>query len=92
MAYFANGTEGMILDEQCCNCFYIMDTDKEPKSCPVHFVHLTYNSDQLKKGNEQLRAALNLLVNQNGECQVKKLVDEMRLYKPEDKNQLKMFG
>jgi len=89
MCYFANSTEGMVLDEQCLNCFYLLDTEDRPTLCPVHSLHLSYNSEQLK--NQQLRDALNVLVNENGVCQVKKLVDKIRLVRPEDPGQGKLF-
>jgi len=47
-------------------------------------------SDKIR-GQEKLRGALNILVNEHGECQVKPLVDKIRDCKREDKNQLKLF-
>ncbi len=68
MAYFSNGTEGMILDEQCSQCPV---GESEDSCCPVHAIQMLYNYDQLKKGNEQLREAMNLLVDGKGKCQMR---------------------
>jgi len=91
MAYFSNSSDGEKLYRQCEECFYDMDTEQETHSCPVHAVHLMYNYDQCDRGQEKLRGALNILVNEHGECQVKPLVDKIRDCKREDKNQLKLF-
>ncbi len=68
MAYFANGTEGVILDEQCAECPV---GEQINSRCPVHTIQMIYNYDQLKKGNEQLREAMNVLVDDKGKCQMR---------------------
>lgn len=38
--------------------------------CPVETVQLLYNYDQCDKGQEKLREAMNLLIDEKGICQV----------------------
>ena len=80
MAYFANGTEGEILDRQCADCIH----EDLSALCPVYHIMMTYNYDQLDKGQEKLRACLNILIqDEGGLCAMKPLIDKMR--KGEDK-------
>ncbi len=70
MAYFSNGSDGEYFERQCEDCPF------GDKGCPVLRAHLMYNYDQI--GNKGLRAALNMLVDEHGDCQVKKfLVPEL---------------
>ncbi len=73
MAYFANGSEGMILDNQCVDCLHANSN----AACPINFVHITYNYDQCSDGQEKLRDCLSKLVNDSGICQMRKLLAEM---------------
>lgn len=66
MAYFANGTDGDYLEAQCEKC------PLGQKACPVLHVQLLYNYDQVAKGQEKLREAMNMLVDPKGICQVRK--------------------
>lgn len=88
MAYFANGTEGMYLDEQCYGCIYGLNDDV---CCPVHRVQLEFNYDQLK--NDKLRECLNMLIDIIGTCKMKKTLDELNLLKnqPSDKSDLELW-
>jgi len=73
MAYFANGTEGEILDEQCSDCRI---PDDAP--CPVLWVQTHYNYKQLDKGKETLTSELmNCLVDENGKCLMKVEIDKV---------------
>ncbi len=72
MAYFSNGSEGAYLDEQCGECFHANDDEA---CCPVWAVQQNFNYDQCKKGNEDLKKAMEILINRKGICQVKLLVD-----------------
>lgn len=65
MVYFSNGTEGMILDDQCSNCPVGEDC------CPVYSIQMMYNYAQLNKGNEDLKVAMDLLINEKGKCQIR---------------------
>jgi len=71
MAYFANGTEGMILDNQCGDCLLPNGTP-----CPILFAQITYNYDQCS--NEGLKDVMNDLVNADGICQMKPILDEFK--------------
>lgn len=86
MAYFANGSEGLVFDYECSNCF------AEDKNCPVATIQLTFNYDQCD--NENLRHAMNMLVTQKGEkyegCQVKKIID-MILDTKDVEGQIELF-
>jgi len=65
MVYFPNGTSGMILDEQCFECPVGEDC------CPIYLVQQMFNYDQLKKGNKQLKEAMNMLIDGKGKCQMR---------------------
>lgn len=90
MAYFSNGTEGRVLDEQCSDCPLgagwndpdqplLFDVERTMRYCPVAFVQGMYNYDQIKKGNEKLREAMSLLVeDKQGQCQVRQQLLELR--------------
>ena len=62
MAYFSNGTEGSVFDEQCCRCKY------GDKSCPIAIVQGSYNYKACN--NKTARAILDVLVKQDGTCTV----------------------
>ena len=60
MAYFPNGTAGMVFDEQCQKCRY----GQEP--CPIALVQLTYNYDACN--NKVASSILNDMVKDSGDC------------------------
>ena len=60
MAYFANGTEGEYLEAQCGRCPLV------DKVCPIKHVQLLYNYDQLDKGQEKLKSAMEILIDEDG--------------------------
>lgn len=68
MAYFSNSTDGDVLDAQCADC------PLGNKPCPVLNVQLTFNYKQCDKGQEQLRAAMNLLIDEKGICQLRPML------------------
>jgi hypothetical protein len=72
MAYFSNGSEGMMFDDECAEC--------ELDYCPILLAHTLYNYDQVN--NPIARNILNLLVEQkDGKyigCQMKPLIDKMK--------------
>ena len=70
MAYFSNSADGDYLQRQCESC------PIGEEACPVFVVQSLYNYDQLKKGNELLKSALTMLVDDKGDCQVKPLLGE----------------
>ena len=65
MAYFSNGTAGMVLDEQCSECVLGM------AACPVFFVQQLYNYDQCKESEAKLRGAMSALVSDDGTCRMR---------------------
>jgi hypothetical protein len=65
MAYFSNGTEGMVFDSQCAKCKY------GEKPCPIAFIQMEYNYDQIKsknKGDDTAFKIMNELVKPDGTC------------------------
>jgi len=60
MAYFSNGTEGIVFDEQCTKCKYGEDP------CPIALVQMEYNYDACN--NKTARAILDVLVGNDGTC------------------------
>jgi hypothetical protein len=76
MAYFANGTEGLILDNQCAEC------PLGQKACPIMAVQLMHNYDQC--GNPNLQEAMSKLVNEQGLCQLKPLLTSMQEEEDDD--------
>lgn len=73
MAYFSNGTEGLFLEEQCESCLHGM---KDDLMCPVMHVQLEYNYKQIDDHNKYLRAAMNLLVDEQGNCLMKAAMEK----------------
>jgi hypothetical protein len=71
MAYFSNGSEGEVLDEQCADC----PIGRHPDApCPVLLVQSLYNYDQCEEGQEKLREVLNLLINEKGICHMREVL------------------
>ena len=62
MAYFSNGTDGMVFSEQCSMCKY----GQEP--CPIAWVQLEYNYKACN--NEVASAVLNDLIKNDGTCEM----------------------
>lgn len=62
MAYFSNGTEGMVFDGQCAMCKY----GKHP--CPIAWVQIDANYDQIKDTTGTATKILNHLVKDDGTC------------------------
>lgn len=80
MAYFSNGSEGMVFDEECASCKY------GTLSCPIALVQIMYNYDACN--NKTATNILNTLVSNNGECSMKK---EFNFKIEKDPNQLDLF-
>jgi hypothetical protein len=70
MAYFPNGSAGAVLEAQCADC----PLGNGP--CPVAGIQMLYNYDQLNDGQENLKDAMSLLVNEKGVCEVRKQILE----------------
>jgi len=71
MGYFANGPEGEMLDNQCEQCLEQMHDGKEQACCPVHYIHVLFNYDQLD--NELLQQSMSMLVD-GYHCKMKELI------------------
>lgn len=64
MAYFPNGSSGMEFDEGCMDCLH----EDPDYGCPIAFIQMNYNYDQLDDGNEQVKEILDYLVDQKKGC------------------------
>ncbi len=67
MAYFANGSEGMVFDLQCSMCRY----SDEP--CPIAAVQMLYNYKACN--NKTARAILDDLVSDDGTCSMYNMME-----------------
>ena len=68
MAYFPNGScpGAAYFDQECATCPH------GEEACPVAAIHLIHNYNQQR--DEKFRSALSLLVTDDGECQMRKLI------------------
>ena len=60
MAYFSNGSEGEVFDNQCAKCKYGMHP------CPVAAMQLLWNYDQV--GNKLAEQIMDNFVKKDGTC------------------------
>lgn len=67
MAYFSNGSEGMVFDDQCAKCKY----GQAP--CPVAAMQLLYNYDQHKDTSGIATKIMDNFVKQDGTCEMWKM-------------------
>ncbi len=72
--YFANSTEGDVLQQQCDDCVLGQGM------CPVMCVQGLHNYSQI--GNKDLRSAMSMLVDDKGVCQVRKQLKVLEPEKP----------
>lgn len=85
MAYFSNGSEGMVFEDQCAKCKY------GAKACPIALVQMLYNYDAVKAenaGDNTATLILDSLVQNNGTCNMWK---EFQADFEIDPNQLNLF-
>ncbi len=82
MAYFSNGSEGMVFDDQCGSCKY----GQHP--CPIALVQMEYNYDQCKDKSGVATKILNTLVKEDGACTMKETFKHDFLIDP---SQLNLF-
>ena len=72
MGYFPSGTAGEYLDEQCTECIH-----EDPEAgCPIALVQMEFNYSQHDQGNGKLKRAMGILINETGDCQMKKMIDK----------------
>jgi hypothetical protein len=82
MAYFSNGSEGTVFDDQCAKCKF------GDKPCPIAFVQMDNNYDQLKDTTGTASKILDALVRPDGTCTVWEMAKEDFAIDPD---QLKLF-
>lgn len=91
MAYFSNGSEGEVLDTQCSDCPLgygwnnpqqrpLFEAPAEPRPCPTALVQSLYNYEQIGPDGQRTKMSelMNLLVNERGECQTRKILLQIR--------------
>lgn len=82
MAYFSNGSEGIVFDDQCARCKF----GKHP--CPIAFVQMDANYDQHKDTSGTATKILDHLVKNDGTCAVFEMAkSDFEI----DPNQLELF-
>lgn len=64
MAYFSNGSEGSVFDDQCGKCKY------GQINCPIAFAQINWNYDQHKDKSGTAKEILDSLVKSDGTCQM----------------------
>lgn len=82
MAYFSNGSEGMVFDDQCAKCKF----GQHP--CPIALVQVAYNYDQHKDQSGTAAKILGTLVRNDGTCTMWELAKADFAIDP---NQLQIF-
>lgn len=81
MAYFPNGSSGMVFDAQCMRCKF------GEKPCPIAWVQVNHNYDACN--NKVARQILDHLVHDDGTCAVFEMAKtDFEI----DPNQLKLFS
>ncbi len=88
MAFFANGSEGVRMDEQCESCIH-QDPDA---GCPIMLLQINFNYDQIS--NPKLSQAMNMLINKKGICQMKPVIEKYYRKRPfplPEKLQMSLF-
>ncbi len=80
MAYFSNGSEGEVFDEQCSRCKY------GDKPCPIALVQTLYNYDACN--NKVATNILDSLVKDDGTCTMFEMCKQDFFI---DKNQMDLF-
>jgi len=82
MAYFSNGSEGVVFDDQCARCKY----GQHP--CPIALVQMDANYDQFNDKSGTATRILNNLVKDDGTCEMFEMAkqdfeidpDQMKLF------------
>ena len=80
MAYFSNGSEGAVFEEQCSKCKYGLH------DCPIAFVQMEYNYEACN--NDVATRILNQLVKPDGTCTMWEMAKQDFAIDP---NQQKLF-
>lgn len=64
MAYFSNGSEGIVFDYQCARCKF----GQSP--CPIALIQMEYNYDQHNDKTGTATKIMDILVSEDGTCSV----------------------
>ena len=56
----------------------LFDPEIERRPCPVHFVQLNFNYEQMSAGQEKLRDAMRMLIDDAGVCQIRKSLEAVK--------------
>lgn len=83
MAYFSNGSEGMVFDEQCGKCRY------GQKPCPIALVQMDNNYEACN--NKVARNILDNLVKNDGTCKMYETFKDDFSKPFKDPNQVELF-
>ena len=83
MAYFSNGNEGMLFDEQCAKCRY----GQEP--CPINLAQTLYNYDAVN--NDTASQILMEFVKNDGTCIMYEMFSKDFKLTEGEKTQLDLF-
>lgn len=72
MAYFSNGSEGMVFDSECSDCIL------GEEACPIAWAQMDCNYEACN--NPTATKILNMLVKQDGDtwCRMKPLLDKLK--------------
>lgn len=83
MAYFSNGSDGLVFDEQCSRCKF------GDKPCPIALAQGIYNYDACN--NKVATDILDTLVKNDGTCVMYKQFEDDLKRSLEDPNQISLF-
>ena len=83
MAHFASESKSVYFENQCSTCLLPSIPYNIPNNpyCPIRFVQEVYNYDQVDRKQKKLRAALNILISEDGTCKMKQLIDKENITK-----------
>lgn len=76
MAFFSKGSDSDVLEKQCVTCIH----EDPGTGCPIFYIQFTYNYDQVD--NDDLKEAMNSLINEEGLCQMKPLIEKYYKKRP----------
>jgi hypothetical protein len=88
MAYFSNSSDGSNFDRRCGDCRAFM------RQCPIAFVQISYNYDQitaLNQGDETAKLILDALVDDEGKCRMFEIMQKELTMTEDEKAQLELF-
>ena len=87
MAYFPNGTAGMLFNETCFDCIHGISDDI---GCPIALAQMMFYYEHV--GIKPLEDCMNLLVNEHGVCKMKPILDKYYTLKPDEEVEVSTQG